>query len=246
MGVFVVLATAAWRGWDPVLRVQTLVGHFATDRENLVIAIAAGIVPWWETAYPSVSILTLPGLWIALALMRPPARVRWYALSALAAWALPIARFKFYVWISDTAGIGATLGGLVSFLLASIVWGALLSIPMRSRWPVVCVLAVTVLTYLTTRMLDGYRMANPGALMPEWTWVGYGFGWENLEHQILIGLGLILIALRSWRIKPEHLCPTCNYDRRGLNPTAPCPECGTGGKADSAKSDTEREERSCH
>lgn len=36
-----------------------------------------------------------------------------------------------------------------------------------------------------------------------------------------------LPVLTSPRRKRAGLCPTCAYDRRGLAPDAPCPECGT-------------------
>lgn len=43
----------------------------------------------------------------------------------------------------------------------------------------------------------------------------------------LIGLPLAFARtlLRHLRLRRNH-CPRCNYNRHGLPPSAPCPECG--------------------
>lgn len=47
---------------------------------------------------------------------------------------------------------------------------------------------------------------------------------------IAVGWWIWTLALIGWldsrRERPAHLCPTCNYDRTGLDPAARCPECG--------------------
>jgi hypothetical protein len=53
-----------------------------------------------------------------------------------------------------------------------------------------------------------------------------------LADTIIFALGAALltrlaIGARSYRRRRANLCPRCAYDRRGLPPTAPCPECGT-------------------
>lgn len=52
----------------------------------------------------------------------------------------------------------------------------------------------------------------------------------------------LLPTVAAWRLdavaRRRHrggLCPRCRYDRRGLSPTAPCPECGAAsGHGDTA------------
>ena len=44
---------------------------------------------------------------------------------------------------------------------------------------------------------------------------------------ILALLAYGLLRLYRLRDIPTHLCANCHYDRRGLPPNSPCPECGT-------------------
>lgn len=46
--------------------------------------------------------------------------------------------------------------------------------------------------------------------------------WLLLLHLVRAPVSFVLARLR----RPEHLCPRCRYDLRGLADDAPCPECG--------------------
>jgi hypothetical protein len=50
----------------------------------------------------------------------------------------------------------------------------------------------------------------------------------------LLAVAAVPLVVRQWfgrtmrgRRTRLGLCPSCGYDRRGLDPTTPCPECGT-------------------
>ena len=81
----------------------------------------------------------------------------------------------------------------------------------------------------------------PGQMLPVWLW------WFDLTHwtspygagtvdQAVIPLWVLFVALGAltsvvWRRHLRRgsmpgLCPACRYDRAGLSPGAPCPECG--------------------
>ncbi len=58
----------------------------------------------------------------------------------------------------------------------------------------------------------------------------------GLVHELAALMGLALFARASWytafhwrsdRRRARGGCPTCGYSREGLDPGAPCPECGT-------------------
>jgi hypothetical protein len=57
--------------------------------------------------------------------------------------------------------------------------------------------------------------------------------WMDISLRLLL-LPVATITAAAWSLdllarrhtRRGH-CPTCHYDRRGLPPTAPCPECGT-------------------
>jgi hypothetical protein len=67
----------------------------------------------------------------------------------------------------------------------------------------------------------------PGAVPAE-TWVRVGCAAEALAWAALT-LYFVAKAL-SYRRYAGWRCARCGYDRRGLSRSAPCPECGEGGR----------------
>lgn len=57
--------------------------------------------------------------------------------------------------------------------------------------------------------------------------------WDLMVGAMYFSCLLIVVgfAVEAWskitnRRRPSWACPHCGYDRRGLPPGAPCPECG--------------------
>lgn len=50
--------------------------------------------------------------------------------------------------------------------------------------------------------------------------------YSTLSAIVLLTLSHGLTSLRRNRRRRANHCPTCNYNRAGLSPTSPCPECG--------------------
>jgi hypothetical protein len=94
----------------------------------------------------------------------------------------------------------------------------------------------------TTIGYDKYGLNEPGLRLarvarPGWDWwFDWGpasNGWQyDLPLWIPAALLLVLVAI-AWRLdaiaflrEHPHLCRKCRYDRTGLQPGTPCPECG--------------------
>lgn len=80
--------------------------------------------------------------------------------------------------------------------------------------------------------LSSFRPADPWhglVWLPFYT----ASSWPGDAEYIAVGLPLWIPAAASalWAARPPRTrrgrCPTCNYPRTGLPPSAPCPECGT-------------------
>jgi hypothetical protein len=224
LGVLGCLIVVAWRGWDPVRPLLYLLSWFD---EDLPIAVATQVLTWaaFGGAAVSFSILSMPAITLALGLSRPRIRWAWYAgLLPLSLFA-PSIEFQI---LSNFArrGVDVFSTGLIELIpaLITISCGGLLAVAMRSRFAALWV----IVSYLFARTAFWlvWQPWLPRTLEDLLRWEVTYYGLEDLVFVLALAFGLVWIALRSWHVPPEHLCPTCNYDVRGLkSPT--CPECGT-------------------
>ena len=92
-------------------------------------------------------------------------------------------------------------------------------------------------------LVAGLVLAGVGAAIAFLTfvnWMGRAYPWygDNFRVElnvsggttVFLGVLFVVIAVMLWNRRlgplPTHLCPACAYDRSGLAPSGPCPECG--------------------
>lgn len=98
-------------------------------------------------------------------------------------------------------------------------------------WPIPCIYHELRRSYATGRSARlVWRPLGPDS----WPWLSFGVGWPaalaDLAFYTAI-IGAALVGLRTWRRslrREAGHCPSCNYDRRGIDAAAACPECGAG------------------
>ncbi|HVU64032.1 MAG TPA: hypothetical protein VHC70_08650 [Phycisphaerales bacterium] len=110
-------------------------------------------------------------------------------------------------------------------------------------WPFLC-------------LWEGETVDGSNAGLTKWPWNGFSYGgvkigpspslghflpalplWSGLIGDtvvygaVFLFLGLLIARIRRARLAHLNLCPNCRYDRAGIRPESPCPECGHGGAA---------------
>jgi hypothetical protein len=90
---------------------------------------------------------------------------------------------------------------------------------------------IPCLGYAIEYIPSGYQLHNGIYINSRIGPLPTGIVWSALLLNTLV-FGIPLFALTQvttvirWRRRRAGRCPNCNYDRTGLAPTLPCPECG--------------------
>lgn len=134
-------------------------------------------------------------------------------------------------------GGAATAAVLAVLWLVSGWWGFM---AVKSGWCGVYLASGKVGVYSVTSSVTTQFFAG-SALIPHWELNPWTFEWSfsAKRWQVMIPLwalvaAAVLASAGAWRLdvlarrgRGHKACPSCAYDRAGLAPEAPCPECGS-------------------
>ncbi|CAG0996178.1 hypothetical protein PHYC_02577 [Phycisphaerales bacterium] len=135
--------------------------------------------------------------------------LKWSAAAAtLALLAIWVCTRWFYLWLITSAGITIHINsGLIAF-------GSVGSNPGVTA-------GLTLQRHSRPRALRLWFESTPPGSLPYFA--------LPLWLPAVAFAALTVIAWRGGRPPSEGFCAACAYDRRGLDPAAACPECGSSG-----------------
>ncbi|MFM9957625.1 MAG: hypothetical protein ACKVZJ_06095 [Phycisphaerales bacterium] len=233
LGVLASIAAAGWQGWDPVRQLLVVLSLINADWP-MAFSRRVLVLVWISSLTIEVSILSIPALTLALGLSRPAVHWGWYVVLIPLALVTSAVEFEILSWLRSIGlmpGVRGFPGWVfyLSVMLKAAIWGELIGRAMRNRWAHAWLLGAAFAAVCLSLALEPARATARGAWIVGW--LGFRLSIETVMYQSVLAVGLIWLAFRSWYTRPDHLCPTCNYDRRGLKHNAPCPECGASALA---------------